>query len=864
MVTSRFVPAHAIDRPDLRRELDVSLVRTLTVLVAGAGAGKSVLLTQWANAHPEVRVVWVDVDGEDADSGIFVQHLLRALEDVAPGISGIASPETLSRVGITDSLADAIVDRLGAAGEFTLILDDIHHLADAGIVLDVAGLLGKLPGNAHVITSSRVDLPLPRSRARLRNEVHEIRQAQLAFTVEQAAELLRRVTTLELDDAGVRALVERTEGWPAGLLLAAVTLRTHPNPSAFIAQFSGSDRLVAEYLSDEVLATLSDDDRNGALELSILDRMSLPLVAEVSSAPALLALLARLQRDSRFVIPLDDHQEWFRFHHLFRDLLRARARAEDAAAENRILTDAADWHLRRGDSATAIEYFLRASEWERAAQVILAHGSSVFERGEMAKLVGWIQRIPPSFRTDSVDLVLLHGILTGMDGNATDSENLLRTAADHPRATPGQSACALSFLADLAQWRPHPQASVDCAERALAALDRLGDGPTPDLLQLTDRHSLAAVALIAGGRAHFLAGNLEQARDWLERGLSGQGARYSVWRISALGSLALAEAWCGETLRALECADEALSTAETTGMYVHPATADAFLARAVIAFDAGDADQSEFELHEARARVEANERLQLLWVVHGLSVRLRFAQSHPHVSAQPPGVPPPVVADLLLAVRARELRLDGAPNAAIRALSERPSHSSSVLFELGAAELSLGHSSEARQIQHSLAEMPDADDPLPRVRRLLLGAWVSTVSGRTAQTDALVYQALSVADRYNLISVVSDSGPEITTRIAALGTPSLPAIAATVLRSAGGRAHAPVRRTLTEPLTEREMEVLVLLPTRFTNRELAARYFVSVNTIKSHMSHIYRKLEVTNRSEAIERANELGLLDEHS
>jgi LuxR family maltose regulon positive regulatory protein len=173
----------------------------------------------------------------------------------------------------------------------------------------------------------------------------------------------------------------------------------------------------------------------------------------------------------------------------------------------------------------------------------------------------------------------------------------------------------------------------------------------------------------------------------------------------------------------------------------------------------------------------------------------------------------------------------------------------------------LGHSNEARQIQHSLARLPGADDPLPRIRRLLLGAWVSTASGRTAQTDSFVYQALSVADRYNLISVVSDSGPEITTRIAALGAPSLPAIAGTVLRQAAGRTPSPVRRTLTEPLTEREMEVLVLLPTRFTNRELAARYFVSVNTIKSHMSHIYRKLEVTNRSEAIERANELGLLE---
>jgi LuxR family maltose regulon positive regulatory protein len=862
MVTSRFTPAHAVDRPDLRRELDISLVRALTVLVAGAGAGKSVLLTQWADSHPEVRLVWVDLEVDDADAGRFLQHLLQALEDVAPGISGIASPDTLSRLGINDSLADAIVDRLRIADEFTLILDDIHHLADAGIVLDVAGLIGRLPSNVHVITSSRVDLPLPRSRARLRNEVHEIRQAQLVFTVAQTAELLRRVTKLDLDDASVRALVDRTEGWPAGLILAAVTLRNHPDPCSFIAEFSGSDRLVAEYLSDEVLATLSEEDRNGALELSILDRMSLPLVAEVSSTPAMLALLARLQRDSRFVIPLDNHQEWFRFHHLFRDLLRVRARAENAVAEGRILTEAAEWHLRRNDSVMAIEYLLRASQWDRALQVIFDYGSSVFERGEIATVVGWIGRMPHRFRANNVDLLLLHGILAGMCGRAVDSEDLLRTAADHPKATLGQSACALSFLAGLAQWRPHPQTTIDCAEHALDALDLLGDGPTPDLLQVTDTNSLKAVALISGGRGHFLAGNFEQARDWLERGLTCQGALYSVWRVSALGSLALAEAWCGETVRALECAMEALSTAEATGTYDHPATADAFLARTLVAFEAGDADQAEFELHEARTRAEANARTQLLWVAHGLSVLLRFAQSHPHVRAQPPGPPPPVVADLLVAVRARELRLDGSPDAAIRALSERPSNSSSVLFELGAAKLSSGHSSDAREVQLRLAQLPDADDPLPRIRRLLLDAWLSTASGRTAQTDSLVIHALHVADQFNLTSVFTDSGPQITTQIAALGTPSLPAIAATVLRQAAGKTHGGAARSgPTDPLTEREMEVLVLLPTRFTNSELAARYYVSVNTIKSHMAHIYRKLDVSNRTEAIARATELGLLD---
>jgi LuxR family maltose regulon positive regulatory protein len=218
------------------------------------------------------------------------------------------------------------------------------------------------------------------------------------------------------------------------------------------------------------------------------------------------------------------------------------------------------------------------------------------------------------------------------------------------------------------------------------------------------------------------------------------------------------------------------------------------------------------------------------------------------------------VGELILALRARALRLDGTPEAAIDALSERSSHSSVLLFELAAAELSLGHADEARLIQQSLDALPDADGPLPKIRRLLVGAWLSTMFGRTARTDLLLIQALRIANEHGLTTVFTDSGPEITTRIAALGAPSLPPIAATVLHEAAIRVRIPADAGLTELLTEREMELVALLPTRLTNTELADRFFVSVNTIKSHMAHIYRKLEVSNRSDAIERATELGMM----
>ena len=829
MGTSRFLPAHAVDRPRLRRELDDALGRPLTVIVAGAGSGKSVLLSQWAASHPELPVTWMDIGGRDQDTEHLLPHVLSGLRD-------------------TDGAAESVV-----------IFDDLHHATPA-LEAELTRLIDALPPHAHVNNSSRVDLRQDEHRARLRGDVHELRQAQLAFDREQSAELLRRVTGRDVEESDVSALVERTEGWVTGLLLAAITLRRHPDPAAFVAEFSGSDRLIADYLSEEVLARLDAEERRGLLELSALDRLSHGLVADVSASTAAPQTLSRLERESQFLIPLDDHQEWYRLHHLFRDMLRVRLRAEDPDAEGRIVTAAAVWHARRGDIGTGVEYLLRTNQWEQAADLILSLGSSVLEQGTMGTVIRWITRIPESLRRDDVELLLLHGILAGAVGDAAGSEDLLRTAADHHDATPGEVACALSFLAGLAQWRPRPQSSIDCAVRAMNALAELGEEPTPDILQLTDPDSLTSIALLAGGRAHFLAGNLGDARDWLERALASEGALYSVWRVHTLGSLALLDAWEGQTLRATELAAEALALAETTGNPDHPATADALLAHALVAVERGDAERAERRLHEADVRIAADRRIQLAWVAEAIGAGLA-APHHEFAGARPPGPPPPLAADALAAVRARTRRLRADPAGALQSLADHSgAGTSAVLFEAGSAQVALSRLEEARETQHRLAESPDAGRPLPRARGLLLATSLSAALGRSARTDAFLLEALELAERYGLVAVFLDAGPDITARIAGLGLPSLPGVATQVIRAASAAAKADADAPLADPLTDRELQLLVLLPTRFTNTDLADRYFVSVNTIKSHMAHIYRKLEVSTRRDAVERATELGLI----
>ena len=585
--------------------------------------------------------------------------------------------------------------------------------------------------------ASRADPPFGWLRHRSHRDLTEIRQSDLAFDETDSAVLLERITGRQLGADSVSALVNRTEGWAAGLQLAGVTLRLQPDADAFVAQFSGDDRLVADYLGEEVLQLQTPDRRQFLLRSSVLNQMSAELLRHLTGEPRAQIILEELERESMFLLPLDSHREWFRFHHLFRDLLRFRLRAEDPAAERRLLTQAAAWYLQQGEVGTAVEYLLRAQDWEGALDVIVTQGSEVFERGEMATVIHWIDQVPVAARADRHDVSLLLGVLKGIEGRLVGAEDALRRVATHPRATAGEQACAQTFLAALAQWRPSPGNSVQLAERALAMLDDLDGMEVPDLLGLSDTQSLETIAVISGGRAHFLAGHMAEARDWLERGLATLGATYSIWKISGLGSLGLLEAWCGRTARAEALADEALGVAQEAGFLNHPSTADAYLAHAFAALERGEPHRAALSLHEGSLRAEANQRSQLSWVSRLALACLQAADGHPEEAvttirtsgnaiASPP---PPIVSDRLVALHGRLLRLGGHPQRALQLLADRAVSSVTLTFERASAALTLGRVDLARKILGELPEADWPDEPLDQVQYLLLRTWLERSEG---------------------------------------------------------------------------------------------------------------------------------------
>jgi LuxR family maltose regulon positive regulatory protein len=860
-------PSYAVDREILRRRLDEALVQPLTLLVAPAGSGKSVLLMQWAASHPELDFVWLEVAEDDDDPVHFSQRLLGGFGAINGDFSDLSSLTSLHGGGLGTPLLEALEAQLADLPQVVIILDDLQNLSNAELFADLGRLVGFLPPNVHLVLSSRTDLPIAWSRHRVSRQLTEFRQADLALDEVDSAALLEHITGRSLGLDRVAALVARTEGWAAGLQLAGMTLRLYDDADEFIIQFSGDDRLIADYLSEEVLQAQPDDRREFLLHIAVLDSMCAELIAHLTSEPSPQLVLEELERDSMFLVPLDTRRQWYRFHHLFRDMLRFKLRAQQPGAEARLLNRAAEWHLDRGDLSNALEYLLRAENWDGALDVIMARGSEVFEKGEMATVIRWISEVPASVRADRHDVSLLLGGLMAVEGLAAGAEDILGRLATDSSASVGERACAQVFLATMVQWRSRADVSVDLAVSALDLLAQIGDAPIPVIMNLSHPASLETMAVLSLGRAHFHAGDLGQAREWLNRGLATRGATYPIWKVSGLGSLGLLEAWCGNAGRAIARSDEALATAKEVGLLAHPCVAEAYLTSALVALERGEPGHASLSLHEGIVRSETNRRSQLLWFGHLASALLHEADGKRELAMETVlstrkdigAPPPPIVTDRLVALHGRLLRLSGSAEQAQRSLRNATTHSAAVEFELAAAALTLGDTDLARKLVDASLRSFDTGGPLAKVDGLLLAAWLSVAEGSIDTARGQLVEAMAIAESRSLVESFVRAGPAIVRMVSDLPmTQSV--FRRQILQRARSLASPSLGDDLVEPLTMRELEILSYLPSRLTNAELADHFYVSVNTIKTHMAHLYRKLGVANRNEAVSRALKMGML----
>ncbi len=858
---------YLVERPKLKRRLDAALSVPLALVVAQAGAGKTVLLNQWAGGHPEIPFVWIDVETADDDPVRFARRLLAGLAVVRPGVMDLARMSALNAGGLGRPLLQALANELASLPEVVVVLDDLHHLSNARLLGDIGLLVTALPANVHLIISTRVDPAIPWSRLRLRNRLLEIRQSDLAMTDQEAAELLTRVSRRDISANDLDVLISRTEGWAAGLQLAALTLKFQSDADGFVSEFGGTDRLIADYLAEEVLGAITEQGRSTLLRMSPLDTMTADLVDHVLERSDAQRLFERLGQESMFLVALDAHRERFRFHHLFRDLLRYRLRADHPEEEARLLIRAAEFHLSHGELASAVEYLLQAREWGRALDAIMTRGSDIFERGEMTTVIRWISTVPEAARLDRLDVALELGLLVGMRGEAARAVDILTRVANDPRATAGQQSVAHTWISATTQWNAHPADTIRASERALALLEAHPDMAIPDVMHLTTRELLATVAIGSGGRSQFLAGNLTSADAWITRALGSEGVTYPPFRVGLLGSLALLRVWCGRAAEAELLAAEALETAAASGLLTHPIIADAYFAEAMVAHERGIPDAAAAPLRDGTLRAEANHRTQLAWISRYARALLAVADGrfdealefvdlskHDAVSA-----PAPVILERLVAVHMSALRRTGRSEESLRLRGGVPPHSADVAFETAAALLALGRLEPARLLLTERRRLFQAEQPRGDVQRFAALAWAAELDGDHHIALEQIGMALDRAEADGLVEVFIAMDPVVLDLITEVA-PVRGGLSATILSRWRLTQPLDANAGLPEPLTERELEILAYLPGHSTTAELAKLCFVSVNTLKTHVMHIYRKLGVTGRSDAITRARELGLI----
>ena len=555
-----------VPRPRLAERLDEGLARGLILVCAPAGYGKTVLLADWAR-RGQLPVAWLSLDVGDNDPARFWRHGVAALDQGRPGIAErvrplLGPPAPSSYEG----LVTALINELAAApdaDQALLVLDD-YHLIDSEAVHESLGfLIEHRPPGLRLVLASRSDPPLVLARLRGRGQLAELRAAELRFTADEAAALLRQgaaVSGATLPETAVAALATRTEGWAAGLQLAALSLRGQPDAAGFTAAFTGSHRYVLDFLAEEVLEHQSDQVRTFLLETSVLERLSGELCDAVTGRPGSQALLEQVERAGLFLVPLDEVRGWWRYHHLFADLLRARLQAEQPARAARLHRNAAAWYDDHEMADDAIRHAVAAGEMARAARLIEQHFDERFYlHGEGVTVQRWLSALPGDLVRTRPRLLLAQAFLASYSGRLEAVEPLLDAAeqayagaAEEPFVpTVGRAGSMLVNVPALiaihrgflAQLRGDADATVAFASQALAE-SREGEW----LLSSTARRFLAT--------AEWLRGRLAEAERAFAASIAG-------WQATGQPTLTAAHRYqLAQVQRALGRLDAAIQTYE--------------------------------------------------------------------------------------------------------------------------------------------------------------------------------------------------------------------------------------------------------------------------------------------------------------
>jgi LuxR family maltose regulon positive regulatory protein len=889
-------------RPRLTERLTEGTAGVLTLVCAPAGFGKTSLLGDWARRSRQ-PVAWLSLDGGDSDPARFWRYVAAALDELRPGVGQRVDALFQGGQPPLEAVLAVLVNQLvEEPDQVVLVLDDYQLVETPPVHDSLAALLERLPPQLRLVLASRADPPLPLARLRAGGQLVELREADLRFSSEETAALLGAAGGADLPEAAVAALGERTEGWAAGLQLALLSLQGHTDISAFVAGFSGSHRFVMDYLTAEVLDRQPEPLRTFLLETSLLERLSGPLCEAVTGRADSQELLEQAERANLFLHPLDEVRGWWRYHQLFADLLRARLAQERPERVEGLHRAAAAWHQAQGLADEAIGHALAAGDVTWAAQLIERQLDARLLRWEGVTLQRWLAAVPaelvhsrPRLALAQARLALISGQLEAVEGPLEAAEQALAIAADEPyEPSVGRAASMLANLpaaialqrAGLAYLRGDADQMIASARRALAVL---GEGEW--MLESFTRWYLA--------EAEWLAGRLAEAEAAMASAIAGwRAASQRAPAAAALGyyGLGLVQRDRGRLEAALATYREALAVAADPD---GPAPQVAGVARVGMAGVLYERDELDAALAYATDGIALCRQLVFTTpLANGLAILAWIRQHRGDRAgaldaigeAERVQLSPAVVGLLNPAPveRARLALAQGDVDAAARWARARglgaeddPGYPREreylVLVRVLLARQAPGQAQGLLERLHARAAAQGRTRSVIEVRALQALARAAGGDQAGALTDQADALALAAPEGY--LRVFADEGPPMAALLRELvgrrqersaAADAVPrdylARLVEVFEQAGLPVRLPVRRGgvvvtgLVEPLSARELEVLRLVAAGAPNRAIAKQLVVTLDTVKRHVSNLFSKLEVANRTQAVARARELGLL----
>ncbi len=833
--------------------------RKLTLISAPAGYGKTTAAVEWLSEY-DGEVLWLSLDEEENDPARFIAYLVAAFQKVDAGVGSqimqmVKSPEPPPVETLFTSL---INDLAGINTPMILALDDYHFIQTAKIHEMAGYFLQHQPNHLHQVVLTREDPLLPVSRLLARGQALEIRQEDLRFTAGESAEFLGQKMGVKLAKTELESLQRRTEGWVAGLQFAALSLQGHPDLQNYVQQFTGSNRYILDYLFEEVFNRQSAEVQEFLVRTSILKQLTAELCDVISEREDSQQVLLALEKGNLFIVPLDLSREWYRYHRLFRDLLRHRLQIQEPSLGAALHLKASQWYEGQGMQAEALQHALNAEQWNRAGDLVLGLSNRMMKQGEIVTLLGWFKQFPEQVMQGNPHLCLEYAWVLILSGQNEAADAWLTHVESVTREMPEHHGSLVSAQAFVARTKGDIPATIELSEKALI------------LIAEEDRATRGILAINLG-ITYWHVGQMEQAeKSLLEAQALAQETGNMYALLSAIVFLGRVQAVWGNLRNAVRIFEGAVEKGGKA-----PIVALAYLDLAAIHYEWNELNVCREYLEKGQKINEASGNLEFQSAGYMLEARLEKAIGNPEAQAaaleavqeliQSGAIPTPNH-NRCLAFLVEMALSEGDTMAAEQLVKQLEMDVDAHPFYryIGLAQERLliaqgDNSTAARRLQGKTITADQADWAYGGIVARIL---VSIAIGDKEGGFEVFTEALERSQAEGYLRAYADHGPALVPHLLeaarrGMNPEYIQRILACIRRD---EAVETAAASQVEKLSERELEVLRLIAVGLSNREIAEQLYLSTGTIKTHVHNICGKLGVSNRTQAVMQARDLNLI----